>query len=233
MRALTIARRDFVGFWWSMPNPIVAGVTMALAGIFFANSLTSTPRASLGPAFEQIGLVLVLVVPVLTMRSLAEEARTGSLDVLLTQPVSDHGVVLGKYLGALATVVSVLVPVPLYVLFLYLYGSPDGGVVAASLLGLALLVALLVGVGLLTSALTSSQIIAAGLGILGGLVLWSTALLERVPGQIAALSRVSALDRLRDFTSGTIETTDVVYFLTFTAAALYVAVRAVSARRLR
>jgi len=233
VKPLVIARREFAGFWWSMPNPVIAGVTMALAGVFFANSVTSNSRASLGPAFEQIGLVLVLVVPVLTMRLLAEEARVGSLDVLLTQPVTDHGVVIGKFIGALAIVVTVLAPVALYVLFLYLYGEPSGGVVLTSLLGFGLLAALLVAVGLLTSALTSSQMLAAGIGVLGGLVLWSTAVLERAPGQLSALGRVSALDRLRDFTSGTLETTNVVYFLTLTAAALYIAVRALSARRLR
>lgn len=230
---LVIARREFLSFWWTVPNFVVVGIALAISGVIFANTVTSTASASLSSPMEQIGLILVLVVPVLTMRALAEEARTGSLEVLLTQPVSDAAVVTGKFLGLLAAILVALAPLGLHASFLFAYGSPAAGVVASSYLGLALLIGLLVALSMLTSALTASQAVAAGVAILGGLVLWSSALLERVPGQIAVLSRVSALDRLRDFTTGTVETTNVVYFATMSAAALALATRALASRRLR
>ena len=230
---LVLARREFLSFWWTVPNCIVVGITLAISGVVFANTVTSTGSASLSGPLEQVGLILVLVVPVLTMRTLAEEARAGSLEVLLTQPVSDGVIIAGKFLGLYATLLVALAPFGLYAVFLYAYGSPAGGVVGSTLLGLVLLIGLLVALGTFTSALTASQVVAAGVAILGGLVLWSSALLERIPGQLALLSRISALDRLRDFTSGTVETSNLVYFATLTAAALVLATRAVSTRRLR
>lgn len=229
----TIVRREFLAFWWNVPNCIVVGITLSISGVFFANAVTSTASANLGQPFEQSGLLLVLVVPVLTMRTLAEEARTGSLEVLLTQPVSETAIIVGKYLGLLGTGTAVLAPLTAYPVFLYRYGQPDGWVVLSSFVGLILLLALLTALGVFTSSLAASQVVAAGVGILGGLLIWSAALFERVPGQLSILTRVSALDRLRDFTSGAVETSDVVYFLTISGALLYLAVRALAARRLR
>lgn len=231
--SLVIARREFLSFWWTVPNFVVVGIALAISGVFFANTVTSTGSADLSGPMEQMGLILVLVVPVLTMRALAEESRTGSLEVLLTQPVSDGAIVTGKFLGLYAALVTALAPLGLHAAFLFAYGSPAAAVVASSYLGLALLIGLLVALGTFTSALTASQAVAAGVAILGGLVLWSSALLERIPGQLALLSRVSALDRLRDFTTGTVETSNVVYFATLSAAALALATRALASRRLR
>jgi ABC-2 type transport system permease protein len=195
-------------------------------------------RATVAGIFDYapLGLAL-LVVPVVTMRLLAEERRSGTLEMLITLPVKDSDVILGKYFGALSLVLTVILATLAYPIAMFMWpwnlGPLDWGPVFAGYFGLALFAAASVSIGLLVTSLTESQAIAffitvfilAGLWFMGpGSDLFS--------GWFAHLLQyVSFQTRLEGFSRGLIDTRDVVYFLSVTAICLAVAFRALERRK--
>ncbi len=135
----------------------------------------------IGPAFGSFSVILIFLVPLVTMRAFAEERANGTLELLLTSPLSVWELVLGKYLGVLA-VIAILVGVSaLFPALLFLYGNPEPLQTLSGLLGLFFYGAALAALGCFASALTGSQIVAAVISIIVGLILY---LLEFV-GQLA------------------------------------------------
>lgn len=162
MKALAIARREIVGYFNLPIAYMVVAAFLLLSGVyvfvlqpFFINN-----RASLQPFFEFAPFLFTLFVPALTMRSLAEERRTRSLDVLLSWPVRDLDVVVGKFLGALGLLAIALALTVAYPLTISSLGALDWGPIVGGYLGLLLLGGAYLALGLLVSALTQNQIVA-------------------------------------------------------------------------
>jgi ABC-2 type transport system permease protein len=178
-----------------------------------------------------------LVVPVVTMRLMAEEKRSGTLEMLITLPVKDSDVILGKYLGALGLVLILVVATMIYPFAMFKWpwslGPLDMGPIYAGYLGLILFSAASVAIGLLISALTDSQAIAFFITFFVLLVLWWVgALAENLGGWYGnALSFVSFQTRLSGFTRGLVDTRDLVFFLSVTGLALVIAFRALERRK--
>jgi ABC-2 type transport system permease protein len=191
--------------------------------------------ASLDGMFSTITFLMFLVAPLLTMRLLSEEYRTGTIETLMTAPVSDAQVVIGKFLGALVFFVFMLLPTAAYVAVLQILGRPDLGLVGASYVGLLLMGAEFLAVGLFCSALTRNQILAGTLALVLLLVLWLLgAFAERVAGPLRpVLEYGGTMAHFRPFTDGRVAFQDVVYFLTVTAFWLFLAVRALESKRWR
>jgi ABC-2 type transport system permease protein len=186
--------------------------------------------------YAPLGLSM-LVVPVITMRLLAEEKRTGTLEMLITLPVKDSDVILGKYVGALGLVLTLVAATLVYPIAMFKWpwslGPLDWGPVFAGYLGLVLFAAASVAIGLLITALTESQSIAFFITFFILVALW---LLADVAGLFggsfgAVLQFVSFQTRLDGFARGLVDTRDVVYFLSVTALALVVAFRALERRK--
>jgi ABC-2 type transport system permease protein len=176
-------------------------------------------------------------VPVVTMRLIAEEKRAGTLEMLITLPVKDSDVILGKYIGALGLVLTVVVATLVYPIVMFKWpwnlGPLDWGPVKAGYFGLVLFAAAAVAIGLLITALTESQSIAFFITFFVLAVLWFVgSVADSLGGALGnVLSYVSFQTRLESFSRGVVDTRDVAYFLSVTALALVVAFRALERRK--
>lgn len=238
---LTIAKREFRSYFDSPLAYVVICLSYLALGLFFfmfRGGFWQADRATLQTMFEYVPLGLsLLVVPVVTMRLMAEERRSGTLEMLITLPVRDSDVVLGKYLGALGLVLVLIVATGLYPLFMFQWpwslGPLDMGPILTGYLGLLLFSSAAVAVGLLVSSLTDSQAVAFFITFFVLLALWiSGSITESSGGWYAnVVSYVSFQSRLAGFTRGLIDTRNVIYFLSVTALALVVAFRALERRK--
>lgn len=240
--ALTIAKREFRSNFDSPLAYVVICLGLILLGfVFFMlnGGFWQADRASLVQLFAQAPRGLsFLVVPVVTMRLLAEEKRSGTLEMLITLPVKDHEVVLGKFLGAWGLVLLLIASTAIYPIMMFKFpwhlGNLDSGPVVAGYLGLFLYSAAAVAIGLLVSALTESQVIAFfvtfvllfALHFMGfGLENMENKMLRDV------VAFISFDARLAPFARGMVNTRDVVYFLSITIGCLMAAFRALERRK--
>jgi len=238
---MTIAKREFRSYFDSPLAYVVMCLTFLLLGLaffFYGGGFWQIDRASLQLLFEYTPVGLsILVVPVVTMRLLAEERRSGTLEMLITLPVRDSDVVLGKYLGALGLVGTLVVATGLYPIAMFGWpwslGPLDSGPIWAGYLGLILFSAAAVAIGLLVSALTDSQAVAFFVTFFVLLLLWfaESAAAQVSQGLGNTLTAICFQSRLEGFTRGLVDTRDVVYFLSVTAVALVVAFRALERRK--
>ncbi|HEY0070659.1 MAG TPA: ABC transporter permease [Chloroflexia bacterium] len=232
---LYVAGKELRSYFVSPIAYIIVAFWLVITGLFFTASATQGD-ASMRNVFGVIPILLLLISPALTMRLLAEESRTGTLELLLTAPVRDWSVVVGKFLGALGLYIAMMFLTILYPLILILFrGDPDWGPIWSGYLGLLLLGMAFLSVGLFASSLTSNQILSAVIALAILLVLFIiTVLTSNVPPNVAAvLAKLSIGDRYDPFTRGIVDLTDIVYFLTFTGAVLFITIQIVEARRYR
>lgn len=239
--ALLIARKDFRQYFYSPIAYIVITVFMVLIGWFFflfldqfynlsqrydVISMGMKPSISqqiFQPMIQNMNVILLFVIPFITMRLLAEERRDQTVQLLFTAPVQPFSIILGKYLSAMGLVLVMLLLTSIYPLILVLAGRPDIGVMVCAYLGLTLLSATYVAIGLFWSSVTENQIIAAALTFCSLLVLFliSWAANQASPGWKMALEAISVLGHFKNFLRGTINTADLTYFLTFIGFALF------------
>jgi ABC-2 type transport system permease protein len=210
----------------------VIAVFLVLSGYTFAVTLFVTKQATLVHIFFQAAVELVLLVPLITMRQFAEERRAGTLELLLTAPVREIEIVLAKFCACMATVLVLLGLTASYAVVLALFGDPDWGPVYTGYLGVLLLAAALVAIGLAVSALTANQIVAAvvSLGLFG--VLWAVdGLASLLPAPVDNwLLGLSLLARFTPFAVGAFYTSDFGFFLTVILLGLFLTVRALARR---
>lgn len=235
MNTLVIARREIAAFFVSPIAYLVGAAFLFLTGLFFVFTVVIGRVATLAQVFQVISIILIFVAPVLTMRLLAEESRSGTLELLLTAPVRDWEVVLGKFMAAFTFFAAMLAPTLYYLFLLTRYGSPDIPVTFSGYLGVILLGAVLISFGMLTSAMSANQIVAAVLGVTLSLTFWMFGALANVfPGATGDLfAYLSIQDHFFDFLAGLISSANLVYFLSVTAASLFLATRVLEVRRWR
>jgi ABC-2 type transport system permease protein len=235
MNTFVIAKRELGAFFVSPIAYLVGAAFLFITGLFFVFSVTIGSTATLIQVFNVISVILLFVAPILTMRLLAEEARSGTLELLMTAPVRDWEVVLGKFLAAFIFLVTMLLPTLYYFVLLAWYGNPDIPVTFSGYLGIILFGGMLLSFGLLTSALSINQVVAAVLGIALSLTFWlAGGLADMFPGPLGELFEyLSIQNHLRDFTLGLISSANLVYFLSGISAALFLAIRVLEVRRWR
>lgn len=230
---LTITAKEFKSYLSSPMAYIVIGIFLALSGFFFSSSSSTYSLTSLSGFLEMGGLLLLLLTAVLTMRLLAEERKLGTIELLLTAPVKDGEIILGKFLGSLGIVVIMLVLTFYYPLLLTIFGDPDFGPIVAGYLGIFLLACASLAIGIFASSLTSNQIVAAVVagGILFGLWYLGTAAeyLPEVIGEVIGYFSLS--NYYPDFITGIIDTRGIVYYLSITVLFLYLAIRSLENSR--
>jgi ABC-2 type transport system permease protein len=244
-KVLVLARRELGGYFFSPIAYVLGAIFLAAcAGVFFwGMPLANVPRifapgseASLRSLFEVVAYALIGVVPLLTMRQISEEYRSGTIELLLTAPVTDAEVIGGKFLGAMGFLLSLLATTLVFLVLMVLYGRPDLGVVVMGYLGTILLGSACVAVGLFASTLTPHQLLAAGVSItiLAGFVLLMHALTLLAPAPLNYLAaRLNAMIYFRDFARGIFDTRGLVYYLSATALFLFLSVKTLESRRWR
>lgn len=209
MRATSAVFRKELATLWLSPLPYVVGALFHLViGVLYVEQLEIRGQALFQPVFPIAGFLLVALVPILSMRTFAEEARTGSLDLLLVIPVRARHLVTGKWLASAVSALAVIAPLGVALGLVSAWGSPDPGPATSGLIGLALFCLALAAVGMAASSVTSSQPVAALVAFFVGLLLWFSHVGSESWAGGGVLAHFSLSERLRTFAGGVIDTTD-------------------------
>ncbi len=227
-RVLVIAWSEWRAFYLAPAGWIVPAIFLAGSGLVFMQSVFHSGRpAELAAVLGFDALFLMVCAPAVTMASICQERRRGTLELLQASPAGPTCIVLGKWLGCMAVLAVLLVPTLVQVALLEAYGRPDLGAIATGYLGLLLLCSGLVATGLAVSAVVASQAVAFLVTCLAWI---AVAVLAEValptvlgPSWHALLVEVDPLQRLQDFTLGLLDSANVVYFLSIIVAFLVAA----------
>ena len=232
----TIAWKETKAYFTTPTAYIVGAMFLVLTGIFFVFDMTRPfAEASVRNFVSWANLFIMFLAPLLTMRLLAEEQKLGTLELLLTAPVQDWEVVLGKYIASFITLMVTILFTLYYVMLLYVFATPDTGPILSAYFGLVLYGAAALAIGLMASSLSGNQIVAAVVGI--GILL-TLSFIDRIASiveGIAAdvLNGISMNAHFTDFARGVIDTSHIIYYLSMAAVFLFIAVRSLETRRWR
>lgn len=217
--ALIIMKRELKGYFTSPVAYIVTGLFLIITGILVFSVFFLQDRAELRNYFSYLPLLLSFFVPALTMRIFAEERRVGSMETLMTLPVTEVQVVTGKYLAAFLGTLVMIAPTLLYIIPAEVFGSPDYGPIIGGFLGAVFLCASYTAIGIFATSLTNNQIIAFFAGFIICIVLTMIdSFLVFLPGPvISLLSYISANAHFTSIARGIIDTRDLLYFISLTA----------------
>ena len=230
-----VATRELRSYFLSPLAYIVIALFLALAGYLFALILSTGREASLRGLVSNVSVLYLFIVPAISMRLLSEELRSGTVELLLTNPVQEWEIVTGKFLSAIMLVIVMLALTALFPVFLYIFGSPDSGPILTGYLGIFLQAAAFLAVGLWASSLTQNQIVAAIISSALLLVLWlSDNLGQFLGGTIGSIvSYASVINHFQSFPQGVIQSTDVIYYLTLVLAFIVLSTLSLQSRRYR
>jgi ABC-2 type transport system permease protein len=253
---LAIYRREMGSYFVSPIAYIVIGFFLLVTGYFFSNILSffiqqsfSLQMQRFGPQemdvpslvirnfFGLVSTIVLFMIPMLTMGIYAEERKRGTMELLMTSPLTEAQIVLGKFLAALSLYVVMLAPTFIYQVIMARYSEPGlpWRVLLSSYLGVLLLGAVLVAIGAFISSLTESQIIAAVVTFVVFLLLW--VLDMGVRGTSTTLGEIlqylSILRHYDDFARGVIDTSSIVFYLSLTALGLFLTLRSLDSMRWR
>ncbi|MCF6149367.1 MAG: ABC transporter permease subunit [Candidatus Kuenenia sp.] len=231
----TIFQREINAYFLSPIAYVIIAVFMVFSGYFFSIMLGITQETTLRYSLAYTQFILSILTPVITMRLLAEENKTGTMEPLMTAPVTDFAVVFGKFLAAWALYNIMIAPTALYIIFLVWVGSPDYGAIVTSYIGLILMGGLFISVGMLVSAVTKNQIVAAVIGIVALLILLVIGLASagNEGWLYSTLRYIGTYDHWETFTKGVLDTRDIIYYFSFSALLIFIVVRIVESRRWR
>src|SRR3982751_747703 len=184
---------------------------------------------------QNASVIILFVMPMITMRTYSEEKRSGTIELLLTSPVTDLEIILGKFIGALALYAAMLLVTMLYMLILFKIGNPEWRPIVAGYLGLLLMGGCFLSTGLFISSLTKNQIVAGFLTFATFLMLWIINWLGESSGPTTrdVLNYLSITEHFDDFARGIIDTKHVVYYLSFITFGLFLTAKSVDSERWR
>lgn len=248
---IALADKELRSYFASPIAYIIIGVFAALFGIFFSVYVAYFLRQSMQMQFgggnanvnqvvirnvlQNAAVIILFVMPIITMRTYAEEKRSGTIELLLTSPVTDFQIIVGKFLGALGVYIATILVTVLYVALLFLYGNPEWRPIVVGYLGMLLIGASFVAWGLFFSSVTRNQIVAAFLTFAFFLTLWVINWFADSSGPTAQAitSYLSITEHLDDFTKGVIDTKHVIYYLSFITFGLFLTAKSVDSERWR
>jgi ABC-2 type transport system permease protein len=252
MRVWPIVKKELRLYFTSPIAYVIIAVFFFLSGLFFWSIFDYFGRASMQsmmnpqfardlnvtdgvfrPLLSNITVILLLLMPMVTMRLFAEERRSGTIELLLTYPVRDGAVLVGKYLAALALYAVMLAGTLVFPATIYYFARLDPGPLLTGYVGLLLLGGTFLAVGLFVSSLTENQIIAA-IGTFGTLLAlwivgWSADSVGGTWGRV--LAHLSIIEHFDSFAKGVLDTKDAIYYLNVTILALFLSLRSLEARR--
>jgi len=217
-----IAKRELGSFFDSLIAYIMLVLFLGFSGFFtwlLGGDIFLVGQASLESFFNIAFWTLFFFIPALTMRLLAEERKTGTLELLLTKAVSDRAVVFGKFLSTLLLVIIALAFTIPYVLTIAYIGDMDGGQILSGYLGLILMTAMYTSIGLYASSVTSNQIVAFLIALFTGLFfhLIFGVMAEHFTGWLGQIfSTLSLTTHFESISRGVLDTRDLIYFLSIT-----------------
>jgi len=251
---LAITQKELKGYFASPIAYIVIGLYALIYGFFFYSLVLYFDRQSMQmvglgagappvnvnenmirPAFLNAMVVFLFVLPMITMRTYSEEKRSGTIELLLTSPLTDFQIIMGKFLGAMAVYAVMLAVTLLHIGLLFMASKPEWIPILTTYIGLLLMGGCFIAVGLFISSLTKNQIVAVMVTFTVFLMLWVINWIASFTGPTAqtVLNYLSITDHLDDFTRGIIDTKHVVYYVSFILFGLFLTARAVDTERWR
>jgi len=236
-RGLVISRRELSSYFYS-PIAYVAMTLFLLAtGFLFWSDFQPGQIAGMRSLFEWMVWLLVFVIPVLSMGLMSQEWSTGTVETLMTAPLSEIDVIMGKFLGSLCFFLVLLAPTVVYVILLGAYSRPsfDVGPIVSGYVGIVLVGALFIAIGLFCSSLTRSQVVAA---VAAAAILFIVTIIPKWASEKATLPKFwrTVADQLvfrryADFSRGVLDTGHLVFFIAATAVFLFLSVKVLESRR--
>ena len=251
---LAIAQKELRSYFVSPIAYVVIGLFAVLFGVFFVSSLSFLLRISLQagmmegappinvneymirPLLGNTGVIMLFVLPMITMRSYAEEKRSGTIELLLSSPLTDLQIILGKFFGALTLFIMMLAVTGVHISFLFWYGDPELSPILSGYLGLLLMGASFISIGLLISSATKNQVVAGMVTFAVLLLFWVISWLGDPAGGSTTsqvLAYLSVLDHFDDFSKGVIDTSHLAYYLSFISFGLFLTAKSVDSERWR
>ncbi len=242
-RLFALTRRELEAHFFAPVPYLVMFLFLLMTWMFFVVQTAGAHiRVSFQPVFESLTFVLLILVPLLTMNSVAAERAENTLETLLTAPVRDWQVIAAKWLGTFSFYLTMLVPTLVYwAVLVYLgrhIGKPDTGPVLAAYLGAMLLGGLYIAIGIFASSLTENALLSAFLAFFTLIALLVVAYIPEVssllPDSVGeSLTYLNQQEHFAVFLTGKIAAYDVIYFVSMTAFFLFLAVRALESRKWR
>jgi ABC-2 type transport system permease protein len=251
---LAIAQKELKSYFASPIAYIVIGLWALLYGWFFTFILNYFLRQSLQmsqfgaqgpqamninqqmirPLLQNVTILVLFLMPMVTMRTYAEEKRSGTIELLLTSPITDFQIIMGKFLGAMALYGVMLLVSLIHIGVLFAFGNPEWKPVITFYLGLLLLGGCFVSLGLFISSLSKNQIVAGTVTFAVFLLLWIVSWIGSIiPGAEKLTSYLSIVDHFDDFTKGVIDTSHLIYYLSFITLGLFLTAKSVESERWR
>ena len=249
---LAIAQKELKSYFASPIAYIVIGVFALLYGFFYFIMLQYFMRVSLQamagggqsvninemmlrPMLQNVTVIVLFILPMVTMRTYSEEKRSGTIELLLTSPLTDFQIIMGKFLGALALYGAMLAITLIHIAILFIYGNPEWKPLVTAYLGLLLLGSCFIAMGLFVSSLTRNQVVAGvvtfGLALFLWVISWLSSFSTGTIGTLATY--LSLIDHFDDFSKGVIDTTHLAYYLSFITFGLFLTAKSVDSERWR
>jgi ABC-2 type transport system permease protein len=252
---LAIAHKELKSYFASPIAYIVIGVFALLYGYFYIAILAFFVRQSmqmgqlgmgagqsmnvnqmlLRPLLQNVTILVLFMMPAITMRTYSEEKRSGTIELLLTSPITDFQIVMGKFLGALALYTIMLAISLIHVGLLFVYGSPEWKPILTAYLGLLLLGGCFISVGLFVSTLTKNQVVAFMVTFGVFLFLWVINWIGSFSGPTVndLTNYLSIVGHFDDFAKGVLDTTHLIYYISFIMFGLFLTAKSVDSERWR
>ncbi|OFW41707.1 MAG: ABC transporter permease [Acidobacteria bacterium RIFCSPLOWO2_12_FULL_67_14b] len=249
---LAIAQRELNAYFASPIAYVLIGFFALLFGYFFYVPLAFFEQQSMqagmnpsqpmninqmivGPTLMNTTVIMLLVFPLITMRTYSEEKRSGTIELLLTSPITDLEIILGKFLGSMLLYMAMLAITLIHIGVLFIYGEPEWKPIVTGYLGLLMMGGCFLSLGLFISSLTRNQIVAAmatfGVFLLLWIINWISTFVG--PTTQAVLAHLSITEHFDDFAKGIIDTKHVIYYLSFMAFGLFLTMKSVDSERWR
>lgn len=212
---LTIYKKELRSYFNSPIAYIVIGVFLVITGWFFTSSLFLAGVVTMRNVFDIIPFIFLFFIPAISMRSFSEEKKSGTIELLLTKPITDMDIVLGKFLAALTLTAIALAFTLIYVISLSFLGKIDLGSIIAAYIGLLLMSGIYIGIGIFASSLTENQVVAF---IISFLIVFALFMLNKIliflPSTLASIFEYISIDyHFGNIARGVIDSRDIIYYL--------------------
>lgn len=210
----TIYQKELRSYFNSPIAYIVIIVFLIIVGYFFTSSLFQNNLASLRSMFDIIPFIFLFFIPAITMRLFSEEKKQGTIELLLTKPITDYELVIGKFLAAFMLTLVTLLPTLLYFLVVVLLGRIDMGTVIGGYLGLIFTAGVYIGIGLFASSLTENQVVAFIVSFVAifALFMIGKVLMQLSPALVSAIEYLSTDYHFTNISRGVIDSRNLIYY---------------------
>lgn len=211
---LTIFKKELKSYFYSPVAYIVIVVFLIITGWFFTSTLFVAGVITMRNVFDIIPFILLFFIPAISMRTFSEEKKAGTIELLLTKPITDYDIVLGKFFSTLTLAVLTFIPTVIYVVSLKLLGPLDIGSIFSAYLGLVLMAGLYISIGLFASSLTENQVVAF---IISFLIIFALFMMNKIlmfvpPILVPIIEFISTDFHFSSISRGVIDTKDLIYY---------------------